>query len=192
MFFRRKRIERALKKHSKDGFCFYSLWLGAMGNHKDDTYTGGKTRLLTDFFLEREKDRAFEEKPKRKTPLELTEEYIEKYKDTELRNCPFCYGSASLSIYLHNYDFHSGFPGGYDIYARIHCKNCSCGLDEIKLETNIHPVERDIDELIKDYAQKWNTRHDDKACRHNSSAPGKLFYNGLMKDIQFKEDKPNE
>lgn len=190
MFFRRKRIERALKKHSKDGFCFYSLCY-------DGIYTGGKTRLMTDFFLEREKDRAFEEKPKRKTPLELTEEYIEKYKDTELRNCPFCYGSASLSIYLHNYDFHSGFPGGYDIYARIHCKNCSCGLDEIKLETNIHPVERDIDELIKDYAQKWNTRHDDleklhKACRHNSSAPGKLFYKGFMKDIQFKEDRPNE
>ena len=89
-----------------------------------------------------------------------------------------------MNIYSEVYDGSTGLGGGYHIYAKIKCGKCSCSLDPVDLYTNIYDLRNEPDELVSNYAQKWNTRYSDFSCEHR--APGELYYKS---GIKFKEGR---
>lgn len=103
-------------------------------------------------------------KPKSISPKERTEIFKEKYKDIELRSCPICNSKALLIISLREYTQTEGFAGGYDIFAKISCSKCLCGLEPQHLYTNIRFQNEsdnidDVDETVFAYVKQWNVRY---------------------------------
>ena len=102
--------------------------------------------------------------PKSISPKERTEIFKEKYKDLELLPCPICNSKALLIISLREYTQTEGFAGGYDIFAKISCSKCMCGLEPQHLYTNIRfQNESDnidnVDETVFAYVKQWNVRY---------------------------------
>lgn len=137
-------------------------------------------------------------RPKPITPRERCEAFRDKYKNIELRPCPLCNSKALLIISLREYTQTEGFAGGYDIFAKISCSKCKCGLDEEFLYTNIRSSDepdniKHVDGIISAYVKEWNERYDDLdklfvACRHHSF--GEPFFAEFQRPKS--EDKPDE
>ena len=166
-----KRKER--RELIENNFGLISNLVYAPRCDKNGNVISGKTRLLTDFALERQ--RAVEEKLKRviernndfidelatrskpKTIPQKIEEFKQKFSNVELRSCHICNSPSALKFYYWESSAND-MPGAYRIYAKIGCVNCGCGLCEEELETNIYAIQRNPDRIVEDYVEKWNLR----------------------------------
>lgn len=178
---RTRRIEKVRKKIEEQSNLY------KLGKLEGVSFTS--TRLYKFKLENQEMLDKMQQKSKSMSSEERREFFANRYKNIVLRSCPLCNNQAALSIFLKKYRQTEGFAGGYDINAKIECKNCTCGLDTKLLYTNITFgnetfTEADVDETVALYVKRWNERYNDedaiKACRSLHGDTSNL----VMKDEQ--------
>ena len=169
-----RQIKRDIKKRKVFTLSEFVLPRGMVRFDSEGNQISEKDSLFTDYFFGAlEVGRSLhvsgdvEKQYQRKSPEDILKDFNDRYssKSKELLRCPFCGCMPHIMFDLRKYTQTEGYPGGFDIKARVICSSCLCtfGNENRPIYSNItfkpdeytlDSVDEDIDFLIN----KWNKR----------------------------------